>query len=69
MGEGMQREAIEGGGKVSSGAGEVNIKNEAEYFQERERNILRGYSRKLSRIGTVGSTSNYGTPSENTVFI
>jgi len=42
MGDGMQREAAGGGGKVSSGAGEVNSKNEAEYFQGRERNVLRG---------------------------
>ena len=69
MGEGMQREAAGGSRKFSSGAGKVNSKNEAEYFQGRERHVLRGYSRELSRIGAVGSASNYGTPSENTVFI
>lgn len=67
MEEGMEIQAAVADRKISS-AEEVSSKNEAEYLHERERNVYRGYSRKLSRVGAVRSTSNYVTSLENSVF-
>lgn len=54
-------------GRSSLKQGKSALRVKSKIFRRR-RSVLRGYSSQLSRIGAVGSTSNYGTPLENTAF-